>query len=74
MPNVNANSDGDFNFNLGNFENDWDDENVLLVFRDVFDFSRHLRGGSFLMQALLPPAKHPANIVQQNNKRSVADL
>ena len=40
VSNVNANSDGDFNFNLGNFENDWDDNNSLLVFRDSNDFFR----------------------------------
>lgn len=34
VPNVNANSDGDFNFNLGNFENVWNDNNALLCFRN----------------------------------------
>jgi hypothetical protein len=41
VPNVNANSDGDFKFNLGNFENDWNAENCLLCFCDSLDFSRH---------------------------------
>lgn len=38
VPNVNRNSDGDDKFNLGNFENDWNDDNVLVVFRDIDDF------------------------------------
>jgi hypothetical protein len=36
VPEVNANNDGDFNFNLGNFENEWNDNNALLVFCDLF--------------------------------------
>jgi hypothetical protein len=32
VPNVNANSDGGFNFNLGNFENVWNDDNAFLCF------------------------------------------
>ncbi len=32
VPNVNCNSDGDFKFNLGNFENVWDDDNTCLCF------------------------------------------
>ena len=32
VPNVNANSDGDFNFNLGNFENVWNQNNAFLCF------------------------------------------
>lgn len=32
VPNVNRNSDDDFKFNLGNFENDWNDNNCLLCF------------------------------------------
>lgn len=31
VPNVNANSDGDFNFNLGNFENVWNQNNAFLA-------------------------------------------
>jgi hypothetical protein len=37
VPNVNRNSDGDYKFNLGYFENDWNDDNVLVLFCD-FDF------------------------------------
>lgn len=32
VPEVNANSDGDFNWNLGNFENVWNDNNAFLCF------------------------------------------
>ena len=42
VPNVNANSDGDFNFNLGNFENEWNDDNAFLCFCNSNDFSRYL--------------------------------
>jgi len=35
VPNVNANSDGDFKFNLGNFENDWNSDNVVLCLCDI---------------------------------------
>ena len=35
VPNVNANSDGDFKFNLGNFENDWNSDNVVLCLCDL---------------------------------------
>jgi len=45
VPNVNANSDGDFNFNLGNFENAWNDNNALLCFCNSNDFSRYLLAG-----------------------------
>lgn len=38
VPNVNRNSDGDWNFNLGNFENDWNDDNCLICFCYSFDF------------------------------------
>ena len=40
VPSVNRNSDGDFKFNLGNFENDWNDDNCLLCFRYSSGFSR----------------------------------
>lgn len=39
VPNVNRNSDGDWKFNLGNFENDWNDDNCLLCFCYSFFFS-----------------------------------
>lgn len=32
VPNVNRNSDGDWKFNLGYFENDWNNDNCLLCF------------------------------------------
>ena len=41
VPNVNANSDGDFKFDLGYFENDWNDDNCLLAFCNSF-VSHHL--------------------------------
>jgi hypothetical protein len=34
VPNVNANTDGDFKFNLGNFGNDWNSDNCVLCFCD----------------------------------------
>ncbi len=37
VPNLNRNSDGDWNFNLGNFEKDWNDDNCLLCFCHLFD-------------------------------------
>lgn len=37
VPNVNRNSDGDWKFNLGNFENDWNDDNCLICFCHSFD-------------------------------------
>lgn len=45
VPNVNRNSDGDFKFNLGNFENDWNDDNCLLCFCNSFAFSHYLLVG-----------------------------
>ena len=38
VPNVNANSHGDFDFNLGNFENVWNDNNAFFCFCDSYDF------------------------------------
>ena len=35
VPYVHANSGGDFKFDLGNFENDWNDDNFLLCFCDL---------------------------------------
>jgi hypothetical protein len=32
VPNLNHNSDGDWNFNLDNFENDWNEDNCFLCF------------------------------------------
>jgi hypothetical protein len=39
VPNVNCNSDGDFKFNLGNFENVWNDDNAFLCFCNLFEIS-----------------------------------
>ena len=39
VPNVNANSDGDFNFDLDNLEYDWDDDYAFLGFRHLFEIS-----------------------------------
>jgi hypothetical protein len=47
VPNVNANTDGDFKFNLGNFESDWNADNCLLCVCYSFDFSRYLLAGVF---------------------------
>ena len=62
VPNVNRNSDGDFNFNLGNFENDWDDDNCLLCYCNSNDFSRYLLAGvlsdKFFFQ---PPSMRPTS-------------
>jgi hypothetical protein len=41
VPNVNRNSDGDYKFNLGNFENDWNSDNCLLCFSDPQGFSHY---------------------------------
>ena len=42
VPNVNVNSNGDFNWNLDNFEDGWNDNDRFLRFRGLFDFSRYL--------------------------------
>jgi len=39
VPNVNCNSDGDFKFNLGNFENVWNDDNAFLCFCNLLEIS-----------------------------------
>lgn len=39
VPEVNANSNGDWNWNLGNFENVWNDNNAFLCFCNKFGFS-----------------------------------
>ena len=41
VPNMNRNSDGDFKFNLDNFENDWNDNYVLLAFCHSLNFFPH---------------------------------
>ena len=73
VPNVDAHSDGDFKFNLGNFENEWNDNNSLLVFRYFNDFDRPLcAGGRFFIQALLPSAEHPTDLIEPENESAVA--
>ena len=60
VPNVNRNSDGDWNFNLGNFENDWNDDNCLLCFYNSFDSSRYLLAGVFSCKLFFqPPSIRP---------------
>ena len=58
VPNVNRNSDGDWKFNLGNFENDWNADNCLVCFCDSFDFSRYLLVRVFSWRFFF----HPPNI------------
>lgn len=50
IPNVNANSDGDFDWNLGNFENDWNDNNCLLCFCYSFAFSHSIFEWEFCLR------------------------
>ena len=38
VPYLYANSDGDWNWNLGNFENSWNSDNALLCFCHLFNF------------------------------------
>ena len=45
VPNVNVNSNGDFNFNLGNFENVWNDNNAFFGFSDYVILSPLSFGG-----------------------------
>lgn len=62
VPNVNANSDGDFKFNLGNFENPWDDDNCLACFCDSFDFSHYLLVRVFSWRLFFhPPSIRPTS-------------
>ena len=62
VPNVNANSDGDFKFNLGNFENDWDADNVLLCFCDSYCFSCYYLVGVFSCRFFFhPPSIRPTS-------------
>lgn len=62
VPNVNRNSDGDFKFNLGNFENDWNDDNCLLCFCNSFAFSHYLLVGVLSpMFFFQPPSIRPTS-------------
>src|SRR3989344_7913964 len=70
VPNVDAHSDGDFKFNLGNFENEWNDNNSLLVFRYFNDFDRPPCSGGglfffFLFSSPRPPTR-PTSAPQAN--------
>lgn len=72
VPNVNRNSDGDWKFNLGNFENDWNDDNCLLCFCYSFFSPINLfTGGSFFLQIFLPSAEHASDLVEIENEFSV---
>lgn len=65
VPNVNRNSDGDWKFNLGYFENDWNDDNCLLCFCYSFFSPINLFiGGSFFLQVFLPSAEHTPDLVE----------
>jgi hypothetical protein len=68
VPNVNRNSDGDFKFNLGNFENDWNDDNCLLCFCDSNDFSHYLLVGVFSERLFF----HPPSIRPTSSKRRIS--
>lgn len=65
VPNVNRNSDGDWKFNLGYFENDWNDDNCLLCFCYSFFSPINLFiGGSFFLEVFLPSAEHAPDLVE----------
>lgn len=64
VPNVNANSDGDFNFNLGNFENDWNSDNCLLCFCDSYYFSCYHLVGVFSCRFFFQPPEHSSDFIQ----------
>ena len=70
VPNVNRNSDDDFKLNLDNFENDWNDDNCILVFCDLFNFSRYLLAGVFSWIFFFqPPSIRPTA-----STRSISEL
>jgi hypothetical protein len=68
VPNVNRNSDGDFNFNLGYFENEWNADNCLLCFCYSFDFSRYLLAGVFSCRFFF----HPPSILPTSSRRMMS--
>ena len=75
VPNVNRNSDGDWKFNLGYFENDWNDDNCLLCFcYSFFSPTTLFVGGSFFLQIFLPSAEHPSNLVEIKNQCTVYSM
>ena len=59
VPNVNANTDGDFKFNLGDFENDWNSDNCVLCFCDSWIFSRYFVGVFSCRFFFQPPSMRP---------------
>jgi hypothetical protein len=83
VPNVNCNSDGDFKFNLGNFENVWNDDgwNVNAnsvenpnewndgnqVFSRNCWFSPRLGSGSFCLKTFLPSTELSADLLESFN-------
>lgn len=68
VPNVNANSSGDFNFNLGYFENDWNENNAFFSFCDLYDFSRYFRAGVFSCKFFF----HPPSMRPTSSKRRIS--
>ena len=75
VPNVNRNSDGDFKFNLGNFENDWDSDNCLLCFCNSLIFlPLFIVSGSFFLKAFLPSSEHSSHFVQLEDELSVRSV
>jgi len=69
VPNVNVNSDGDFNFNLGNFENDWNDDNVLLCFSDHPGFFRYRLAEVFSPKLFF----HPPSITPTSSSLRISE-
>ena len=71
VPNVNRNSDG-FKFDLGNFENPWNDNYILVLLCHLSiscpGQSFVCSGGvSFFSRRLLPAAEHPANVLEMGD-------
>ena len=75
VPYVNRNSDGDFKFNLGNFENDWNDNNCLLCFCYSFVFQPQIEkiwgwifsffSLDFFLDIFFPATEHTTNFVKK---------
>ncbi len=68
VPNMNRNSDGDWNFNLGNFENDWNDDNYLVCFCHSFDSPAYLAGVFSWRLLFQPPSMRPISSSESINK------
>jgi hypothetical protein len=62
VPNVNANSEGDFNANLGNFEKVWNQNNAFFYFSDYQDPFLFTSGG-FVFQTVFPTTEHTSYFV-----------